>query len=319
MSNITQKPIKPNKVDTSKITFSDIKSIGTSGSKHIFLNHGGDFAKLFVQSPEMNIPFDSGTYYPENENSGKYPIKSSLDNVDTNPAMKDFHDMLDNMDKHLIKCGLENATKWFGAEKWFKKKGEDVDKITEYYHNMLKVSTDPDGEPNGKWAPSFAFKIIKKDGKISCDVYDSNKVKLHTDDNEEDPINLEHMFKKGTKVKMIVSCNGVWVSSVGWGCTWRTEQIKIDVPTGFSGYAFDDSDEDDGTELARTDSVAQPKSESVEGGSDKGGSAKGDSDNDEPLKDNFVDDSDDAEESDGDESEGEEVAKVVKRKVKKAN
>ena len=301
MSNITHKPIKPNKVDTSKISFSPLKSIGTTGAKLVYLNHGGDFAKLFVQSPEMKLPFDSGTYYPENEQSGKYAIKVAMDNIESNPSMKDFHDMLSKMDDFLIEKGIENASEWLGGEKWFKKKGEVADKVTDNYTRMCKVSMDENGEPNGKWAPSFAFKIVKRDGLVKADCYDSDKKELVTSGDE--CIDLSQMFKKGTKVKMIVSCNGLWISSVGWGCTWRGEQIQINTPVGFSGYAFDDSDEDEGVELSRTSSIAVR-----------------DEKHEQP--DNYVEDSDEegsGEEGSGEEDSGEEDVKVVKRKVKKGN
>ena len=168
---------------------------------------------------------------------------------------------------------------------------------------MVKVSLDSEtGEPNGKWPPSFAFKIVKRDGKILCDCYDSDKKELVTDG--EGSIDLEQMFKKGTKVKTILKCNGLWISNVGWGCTWRAEQIKIDVPMGFSGYAFDDSDdEDDGHTLTRTDTVAKPDTVS------------------KPPVDNLVDSSDgsgeESDEGSDDESDGEGEETVVKRKVKK--
>ena len=101
---------------------------------------------------------------------------------------------------------------------------------------------------------------------------------------------------------MIIKCNGLWISNVGWGCTWRAEQIKIDVPVGFSGYAFDDSDdEDSGVELTRQQSVVTNSAVSKE------------------VESNFVESSDGEDEDDdgsGEEDTGEQ--KVVKRKVKKA-
>ena len=111
------------------------------------------------------------------------------------------------------------------------------------------------------------------------------------------------MFKKGTKLKMIIKCNGLWISNVGWGCTWRAEQIKIDVPVGFSGYAFDDSDdEDSGVELTRQQSVVTDSAVS------------------KSVETNFVDSSDGEDEGDDDGSGEEDTGeqKVVKRKVKKA-
>ena len=175
---------------------------------------------------------------------------------------------------------------------------------------MVKVSVDPETqEPNGKWAPSFGFKIVKRDGKVQCDCYDSDKNELVT--SGEDAVDLETMFKKGTKLKMIIKCNGLWISNVGWGCTWRAEQIKIDVPAGFSGYAFDDSDdEDSGVELTRQQSVVTEStlSENVDSKPVAGG----------PVETNFVDSSDD-EDDDGSGEEDSGEHKVVKRKVKKGN
>ena len=49
------------------------------------------------------------------------------------------------------------------------------------------------------------------------------------------------MFKKGTKVKMILECNGLWIASGRYGCTWKAVQIRIDAPQSLSGYAFDEA------------------------------------------------------------------------------
>ena len=296
MSNITTKPVKASEVDTSALKFSKVNTL-QSGAKTIYLNHKGDFAPLFVQTPEVKVPFDSGTYYPDNDTSGKFSVKVSMDNIETDEPMKQFHDMLNNMDQQLIKTGIENSAEWFKSQQWFKKKGEASEKIADNYTRMVKVSTDPEtGEPNGKWAPSFAFKIVKRDGKVLCDCYDNNKEELVT--SGENAVDLEKMFKKGTKLKMIVKCNGIWISNVGWGCTWRAEQIKIDVPVGFSGYAFDDSDdEDSGVELTRQQSVVTEPVVT------------------EKVETNFVDSSDG--ESDGEDGE-DGGGTVVKRKVKKA-
>jgi len=275
-----------------------------SGAKIIYLNHKGDFAPLFVQSPEMKVPFDSGTYYPDNETSGKYAVKVSMDDMESNDPMKGFHDMLLRMDGHIVSQGIAKSAEWFKSQQWMKKKGDPrpvEEKVADNYTHMVKVSTDPEtGEPNGKWAPSFGFKVVKRDGKMQCDCYDSNKNELVTEG--EGAVDLEQMFKKGTAVKMILKCNGLWISNVGWGCTWRAEQIKINTPVGFSGYAFDDSDgeedgADEGVELSRQSTVP-PTTEKV-------------------VQDNFVDDSDDSDGSAGSDNE-EETKAVVKKRVKKA-
>ena len=304
MSSITSKPLKPSNVDVTNFKFSKVNTI-PNGAKVIYLNNGDGINPLFIQSPEMNIPFDSGTYYPDNDNSGKYAIKVSMDNIETNQSMKDYHTMLNDMDNHLIKMGIENSSDWFKTQQWFKKKGTPEEKIADNYTRMVKVSLDSEtGEPNGKWAPSFGFKIVKRNGVVLCDCYDSNKNKLETDG--EGAVDLETMFKKGTKVKMILKCNGLWISNVGWGCTWRAEQIKIDVPVGFSGYAFDDDDDDGGLELTRqSTAVKEVKSNFVE------------SDDESSVKDSTGSVNDSSDDSDGSDEEDNGEPTSVKRRVKK--
>ena len=314
MSNITTKPLKPKNVDVSNITFSTVKTM-PSGAKVIYVNYSGGL--LFLQSPEMNVPFDSATYYPDNDNSGKWPIQVAMDNIKGNPVMKEFHDTIAAMDKHLISQGVECASEWFKSQQWFKKKGDVSEKVADNYKSMVKLSIDSEtGEPDGKWPPKFNFKIVKRDGKVLCDCYDSDKKPLTTDG--DGAVNLEEMFKKGTKVKMILRCKGIWISNVGWGCTWSAEQIKIDVPVGFSGYAFDESDEEDGGhELVRqstavvkkNDNFVESDEEESDGGS-AGGSASGSVGGSASGSASGSDD-----ESDGEEDQGE--TQVVKRKVKK--
>jgi hypothetical protein len=298
MSNITQKPIKASAVDMSKIKYSTVNCL-PSGAKTLYVNHGDGISPLFVQSPELTVPFDTGTFYPDNDGSGKYAIKVSMDNIESNPQMKEFHDMLVKMDEQILQDGISNSLAWF------KKKNPNEDVIRELYTPMVKVSRDSEtGEPNGKWAPSFAFKIVKRDHKVLCDVYDSNKNAITT--TGEGAVDLEQMFKKGTKLKMILKCNGLWIASGKFGCTWRAEQIKIDAPAGFTGYAFEDSDDEgSGVELSRQQSkVVSPKEEVVT--------------EVVPKADNYVEDDESESESDSEDDGAGVEPKSVKRMVKKA-
>jgi hypothetical protein len=302
MSNITTKPVKPQNIDMSSITYSAVKSL-PSGAKIIYLNYKG--GPLFLQTPEMTVPYDSGTYYPDqaNDSSGKYAIKTSMEGYLDSPAMKEFHNMLTTMDQQIIQDGLDNSLAWF------KKKSLSEDIAKELYTPMVKVSVDSEtGEANGKWPPTFAFKIVKREGKVLCDCYDSDKKELQL--KGENSVSLDTMFKKGTKVKMILKCNGLWIASGKFGCTWRAEQIKINSPIEYSGYAFDD-DDDEGTELTRTSSVIQPDN-----------FVESDEDNEEGVEENTNKSvtSEGSGESEGDpdgSEEGEESApakKVIKKK-----
>ena len=294
MSNITTKPQKPQNVDMGSVSYSAVKSL-PSGAKIIYLNYKG--GPLFVQTPEMTVPYDSGTFYADTDSSGKYAIKVSMDGHKDNSQMKAFHDMLQQMDQKIMDSGIENSLAWF------KKKSLTEEIAKELYTPMVKVSIDSEtGEPNGKWAPTFAFKIVKRDGKVQCDCYDSDKKEVPL--TGDDSVDLSTMFKKGTKVKMILKCNGLWIASGKFGCTWRAEQIKINSPIEYSGYAFDD-EEDEGTDLTRTESNMN--------GDKPDNFVESEEEADEEADEDGDDDS--AEESE--ESEEEEEPEPVKKKVLK--
>ena len=292
MSNITATPQKPQNVDVNKITFSSVKSL-PSGAKIIYLNYEGN--SLFVQTPEMTVPYDSGTFYADNDSSGKFSIKVSMDGFNEDGQMKKFHDMLINMDKKIMESGMENSLAWF------KKRSLSEDIAKELYNSMVKVSLDSEtGEPNGKWAPTFAFKIVKRDGKVLCDCYDSDKKELFLEG--DDAVDLETMFKKGTKVKMILKCNGLWIASGKFGCTWRAEQVKINSPVEYSGYAFDDDDDEEASKEVRSETVVEQTDNFVES---------------EEESDDSKDEEEVKEESDSESESEEEEQPVVKKVVKK--
>ena len=52
---------------------------------------------------------------------------------------------------------------------------------------------------------------------------------------------------KGASVKTVIRCNGIWVANGKFGCTWRAEQICVEVPEGgLRDFAIlSDSDEED--------------------------------------------------------------------------
>ena len=59
---------------------------------------------------------------------------------------------------------------------------------------------------------------------------------------------MTDLLKKGSKVKLLLRCNGLWVANGKFGCTWRAEQMKVTRAATFDDYAFDDSDEEEEVE-----------------------------------------------------------------------
>ena len=69
---------------------------------------------------------------------------------------------------------------------------------------------------------------------------------------------------KGSLVKAVLKCNGVWIANGKFGCTWRAEQIRVKVPEGgLRDFAIlsDSDDEGDSVEQETTTNLIEDSDE----------------------------------------------------------
>ena len=233
--------LKASQVDLSKITFSAPKTLD-NGGKMLFLNYGGGINPFYITLPEVEVPF-APMYFADNDTSGKYNIKISLKDLESNNELKCLHEKLGELDTLLKEKAIENS------QQWFRKAKLSSDTINELYTPLIKVATDPEtGEPNGKWPDSFGFKVVKKDGKFpNFSIYDNSKppVVFDVDGKTDTPVDLENVIMKGTLIKAVLKCNGVWIANGKFGCTWRAEQVRAKLPEGGLREFAIESDSDD--------------------------------------------------------------------------
>lgn len=244
------KPMKPTDVSLKKVAYSDLKKLGEHANV-VYINY--DKNQFYIKTPELVLPFDSGTMFADqkNDQNGKYSIRVSLDNYLTEGHPDHaFFNMLTKLDEMNLREAKKNTFNWF------KKKTISDELIKEIYNPMVKFSTDPEtGENTGKYPPTFAFKIMQRDGLIQCKCYDGNStdknVELNVNNKDEDNhVSLETLLKKKSKVKMLLRCNGIWVVGGKFGCTWRADQIMITPAPGFDDCAFlEDSDDEEVDEV----------------------------------------------------------------------
>ena len=232
-----------------------------NGGKMLYINYGGGMNSLYVTTPEVEVPFDP-SYFADNENSGKYSVKFSMKDLETNKGMRDFHNWATSMDELLLKKASENS------QSWFRKSKLSDETLRELYTPMVKVSVDAEtGEPNGRYPDSFAFKIIKRDGRFKdFSIYDVNKNVFDVEGSTDNPTDITKLIVKGALIKVVLKCNGIWVANGKFGCTWRAEQIRVKVPEGglqdfaiMSDSDSDSDDEDTGVGLSRQVSTMEDK------------------------------------------------------------
>ena len=240
--------LKPCEFDIKKINLSDPSKL-PKGGYMIYVNNVR--SHLYMQTPKVNVLWDCKYFADDAEGqSGKYTVQFSLTDLENNKKMRDFYDVMASLDAYVLDAAFENRKEWFGA-KFAKSTKETLESL---YTPMVKVNVDQEtGEPDGKFPPRFAFKVVKRDGKHQCKLYDSEKNMFNIDDVDgEEYKSLEtDVLVKGSSMNVVLKCNGIWVISGKFGCTWRAEQIKVKVhEKAISGYAFRDDDDDDDEDVS---------------------------------------------------------------------
>lgn len=230
--------IKGKNIDVSKLSFSQPRVLD-NGAKLVYMNYDG--GRLSIQSPWMSLPWKMGVYtegeYP------KYSIDLSFKGMDTDNDLKEFHDKLQAVEEKIIDAGFENSVAWF------KKKKSSREVVEAIFNPILKVSKDKEtGEPDGKWPPTMKLKVSRKNG-----VWESNRDKpLVVKDksgksykiNSED--SLEDVFLKNTRLRVKMTCVGLWVASGNYMCQWQLTSAEVEVPEDADGDDFLPDTDDEG-------------------------------------------------------------------------
>ena len=226
--------MKPSELNINKLEFSELKSLN-NGGKMVFVNYNGDL--INIQTPELRLPWDVNVDYAEDAN-GKYNFTVSLDGYDTDKNVKELYEKLMEMDDSIREYAKTNA------KTFFQRKTASDELVDTNYNPIVKISKT-DGEPDGKYPPSIKLKVQKKDNKCLCKFYNSQKVKFDVDSNDDDSVKITDILVKDAKCKMLIRCNGIWLINGKFGCTWKVEQLRVEVPTKkLDDYAFRDDDEE---------------------------------------------------------------------------
>ena len=226
----------------------------------LFLNYNGGIDPMYLQTPEVTIPFDPN-YFPDNADSGKYALKISLTNLEENESMRELHSKLTELDDFLMNAAVTNSGSWL------KKPKISLETIKELYTPLLKVHTDQEtGEPTGKWPDQFGFKVVMKNKKFpGLSIYDKNKTNFDINNETDNPVDIKNILVKGASIKAVLKCNGLWIANGKFGCTWRAQQIRVKVPEGgLKEFAIlSDSDDSDNEEEEQKEQSSTPLAENV--------------------------------------------------------
>ena len=221
---------KSYKFDTSKISFSDVKT-NQNGGKSVYINLNN--SQFVLQTPVMTIPFGLNVYdkgdYP------KYSVEISFRDMEENYKIKGFYENMEELEERILDFAKKNSMAILG------KKKVNIEVIKAMYTPILKKSRDKEtGELDGKYPTTMKLKLPFWDGK------ESYTMESFTEEKKVLEIPQEEAFTKNAKIQAIIKCGGIWIVNGKFGCTWSVVKVRVEENKSISNYSFvDDDDESD--------------------------------------------------------------------------
>jgi hypothetical protein len=232
----------PKNVSSSSITYGAMKTL-ESGAKSVYVNHAGQ--SLIIQTPAMIAPFGMSKFDKADSNGEKekWTLQMAFKDVENNVPVGNFFKFVNEFDGKMVADGVENTKLWF-------KKVYVPEVLKELYTNQVIYSKDKiTGEITDKFPPNFRFTVPVQDGKIMCDCF-KRELDPATNKYVNKQVSLS-TIEKGSRIKAILQCQGLWFAGSKFGCSWKPIQIFVmDEPaTAIKGFAFK-LDDDEETEYA---------------------------------------------------------------------
>ena len=212
--------VYPSSFTSKNITISAPKSL-PSGAKQAYLNYGGE--RLVMQTAvAMSVPF--GLNVADKFGPAEYSVELSFRGNEQRPEIKEFMDVISQIDEKLLEEGVKNSKSWFKGDL-----GRDV--VKAFYTPSLKYSKDKEGNVLN-YPPNLKLKLRKVNTDFETKFYDING-------NPYKGIPVEDLLVKGVQVTAIIECAGVWFAGSKFGLTWRAKQIAIHkLPEKIGDFAF---------------------------------------------------------------------------------
>jgi hypothetical protein len=232
--------VLPSEFSAKKLGFSTPRVLD-NGGKVIYISYGNK--PLIFQTPEMSCPFGIGHWNNEGKGNDKYTLDLSFKGKETREHLQKFFDALHDLDKTLVKAGLDNS------QTWFKKKYASLDVVEALYTPTIKFAKDKaTGDVTDKYPPTFKINIPYRDGHFDCEAYDKAR----------NMVDLSTVETKSATVSAIIRCTGIWIAGGKFGCSFKVLQMRISPPSTIKGYAFKELDDKANDDIDDDDDVSVP-------------------------------------------------------------
>lgn len=223
-------PLYPSEVDTTKITYTEVKAMSNGVCKTCYVNYEG--GPLLIEFPWMTtydgIALPPAEFRDDNA-PPKYSIQFSMKGYQgDNPQIKALYECMQEIQNKLIQDSCKHSMQWH------KKPKMSPDVAEAILSPLVKISMDKDtGEVLDQYPPKFKVKVPYWDGKFDCSVFKSGiQTPLKGDLSEQVCGRME--------ARAIVQCGGLWFAGSKFGMSWKLKQMEFRTieQAGLASYAF---------------------------------------------------------------------------------
>tara|TARA_Y100001970_G_C14171751_1_gene824560 strand:- start:292 stop:1215 length:924 start_codon:yes stop_codon:yes gene_type:complete len=168
-----------------------------------------------------------------------------------NRSVELFCEKMKELQQKVLSDAVTNSKEWFGKRTLSKEVAEAMMYPILKYPKMKDDSGDLDYDRD----PTLKLKLPYWDGRFNVELYDMDSKPLYLSQGSEKPQGDKtpmDLIPKGSHVKGLIACTGVWMTGGRFGVTWKLVQTQVRQPVRLVGtgtcHVMDDSDDDEALE-----------------------------------------------------------------------
>lgn len=285
-------------------------------------SRGGKDVQLQLNDKQLVLQFPIMLTWGVNErdNDGRLSYDLALQfEPEKFPSQQLMLDNIKAFQEKLLEDCVKNSREWFGKSKMTKEVVEALMYPILKYPKE-KLGNNQWGDPDYSRNPTMKIKLPFWEGVWNTEIYNMNgecqyrPVRKETDTFQSTGTPTE-LIPKGSLIKGLIQCNGLWFAGGKFGLTWKLVQSCVEPPVYLVGSGkcqiADDSDDEDALETARSKKKQQEEDNNIKPyGEEEDDTPEFMKDSDDENDDNVVT----TENHEAEEEEEEEKKPVVKKK-----
>jgi hypothetical protein len=216
-------------------------TVDKRGGKAVKLIHNGQW--LTLQIPLM-FSWGVNEWVDEGTGVAKYSLSLQF-NPEKSDAEHKFLEQVKQLQEKILDDAVNNSKDWFGKSKMNRQVAEAL------FNPLLKYpkKKDGSGEPDLDRNPTLNVKLPYWNGKFNCELFDmKGQCTFGPNRDDTDGQTPMTLVPKGSSVKGLIQCGGLWFVGGKFGVTWRLQQACVRPPRQLVGQGkcmlMDDSDDE---------------------------------------------------------------------------